>query len=57
MEAGYQVLKVKSCPDARKPKRLERRRWMFIKNRVKWTEKETRKLEQTPLKRCVTVMA
>jgi hypothetical protein len=57
MEAGYQVLKVKSCPDAGKPKRLERRRWMFIKNRVKWTENETRKLEQTPLKRCVTLMA
>ena len=37
--------------------RLERTRWMWLKNRVNWTEKETQKWESIALERCVTGMA
>ena len=39
------------------PRREERTRWMWFKNRVDWTEKETNKWESVALERCVTVTA
>ncbi|MFM8975965.1 MAG: hypothetical protein ACKOFN_09765, partial [Vulcanococcus sp.] len=36
---------------------LERTRWMWLKNRANWTEKETHKWESMALERCVTGMA
>jgi transposase len=57
MEACYQVRKAESRADAGKRDRLERTRWRWLKNRVKWTEKEAQKWESMALERCVTGMA
>jgi transposase len=57
MEACAQVRKVESRADAGKLDRLERTRWMGLKNRVNWTETETQKWESMYLEMCVTGMA
>jgi transposase len=57
VEACDQVRKAESRADAGKRDRLERTRWMWLKNRVNWTEKETQKWESMALDRCVTGMA
>ncbi len=40
VEACDQVRKAESRADGGKLDRLERTRWMWLKNRVNWTEKE-----------------
>ena len=57
VEACDQVGKAESRADARKRNRFERTRWMWLKNRVKWTETETQKWESMTLELCVTGMA
>ncbi len=57
VEACDQVRKAESRADAGKRDRLERTRWMWLKNRVNWTEKETKKWESMALERCVTSLA
>ena len=57
VEACDQVRKVESRSDADKRELLERTRWMWLKNRSNWTEKETHKWESMALERCVTGMA
>ncbi len=57
VEACDQVRKAESRADAGKRDRLERARWMWLKNRVNWTEKEAQKWESMALERCVTGMA
>jgi transposase len=57
VEACDQVQKAESRADAGKRDRLERTRWMWLKNRVNWTEKEAQKWESMALGRCVTGMA
>jgi len=57
VEACDQVRKVESRSDAGKRELLERTRWMWLKNRANWTEKETHKWESMALERCVTGMA
>jgi hypothetical protein len=43
--------------NARKREQLERTRWMWLKNRVNWTEKEVQKWESMALERSLTGMA
>jgi transposase len=57
VEACDQVRKAESWSDAGKRELLERTRWMWLKNRANWTEKETHKWESMSLERCVTGMA
>ena len=57
VEPCDQVREAESRADAGERDRLEQTRWIWLKNRVKWTEKETQKWESTALKRCVTGMA
>jgi transposase len=57
VEACDQVRKAESRSDAGKRELLERTRWMGLKNRANWTEKETQKLESMALERCLTGMA
>jgi transposase len=57
VDACDQVRKAESRADAGKRDRLERTRWMWLKNRVNWTETETQKWESMALQRCVTSMA
>ena len=57
VEACDQIRKIESRSDAGKRDLLERTRWMWLKNRVNWTEKETQKWESMALERCVTGMA
>ena len=57
VEACDQIRKIESRADAGKRDLLERTRWMWLKNRVNWTEKETQKWESMALERCVTGMA
>ena len=57
VEACDQVRKAESRSDAGKRELLERTRWMWLKNRANWTEKETHKWESMSLERCVTGMA
>jgi transposase len=57
VEACDQVRKAESPADAEKRDRLERNRWMWLRNRVNWTEMETQKWESMALERCVTGMA
>jgi transposase len=54
VEACDQVRKVEIRFDAGKRELLERTRWMWLKNRANWTEKETHKWESMTLERCVT---
>jgi transposase len=57
VEACDQVRKAESRADAGKRDRLERTRWMWLKNRANWTEKETQKWESMALEPCMTGMA
>ena len=57
VEACDQIRKIESRADAGKREQLERTRWMWLKNRVNWTEKETQKWDSMALERCVTGMA
>jgi transposase len=57
VEACDRVRKVESRSNAGKRDQLERTRWMWLKNRVNWTEKEVQKWESMALERCVTGMA
>ena len=57
VEACDQIRKAESRSDAGKRELLERTRWMWLKNRTNWTEKETHKWESMSLERCVTGMA
>lgn len=57
VEACDQIRKIESRADAGKRDQLERTRWMWLKNRENWTEKETLKWESMALERCVTGMA
>ncbi len=57
VEACDQVRKAESRADAGKLDRLERPRWMWLKNRVIQTEKEAQKSELMALERCVRGMA
>jgi hypothetical protein len=57
VEAWDPIRKIKSRTDAGKRDQLERTRWMFLKNRVNWTEKETLTWELMALERCVKGMA
>ena len=57
VEGCDQVRKAESRAVTGKWDRLERARWMWRKNRVNWTEKETQKWESMALDRCVTGMA
>ncbi len=57
MEACDQVRKAESRSNAGKRDLLERTRWMWLKNRVNWTEKEAQKWQSMALERCVTGMA
>jgi len=57
VEACDEVRKAESRASAGKREQLERTRWMWRKNRVNWTEKETQKWESMALERCVTGMA
>ena len=57
VEACDRVRKVESRSNAGKREQLERMRWMWLKNRVNWTEKETQKWESMALERCVTGVA
>jgi transposase len=57
VEACDQVRRAESRADAGKRDRLERARWMSLKNRVNWTEKEAQKWESMFLERCVMGMA
>jgi transposase len=57
VEACDQVRKAESRADTGKRDRLERTQWMWLKNRVNWTEKESQKWESMALERCVTGMA
>jgi hypothetical protein len=57
MEACDQVRKADSRTDGRKRDRLMGARWIWLKNRVNCTEKETQKRESMVLERCVTGMA
>ena len=57
VEACDQIRKIESRSDAGKRELLERTRWMWLKNRANWTEKETHKWESMSLERCVTGMA
>jgi len=43
LEACDQVRKEDSRADLGERDRLERKRWMWLKNRVNWTETETQK--------------
>ena len=45
VEACDQIRKIESRSDAGKRELLERTRWMWLKNRVNWTEKEAQKWE------------
>jgi transposase len=56
-DACNQVRKAESRADAGKRDRLERTRWMWLKNRVNWTEKEAQEWESMALERCVTGIA
>jgi hypothetical protein len=47
----------KSNSEARKRVMLEQTRWMWLENRVIWTEKETQKWEAMALVRCMTGLA
>ena len=57
VEACDRVRKVESRSNAGKRDLLERTRWMWLKNRVNWTEKEAQKWESMAVERCVTGMA
>jgi hypothetical protein len=57
VEACDQIRKIESRADAGKRDQLERTRWMWLKNRVNWTEKEAQKWESMALEHCVTGMA
>ena len=54
VEACDQVRKAESRSNARKRNQLERSRWMWRKNRVNWTEKESQKWVSMAQKRHVT---
>jgi transposase len=56
VEACDQVRKAESRADAGKRDRLERTRWIWLKDRVNWTEKKGQKWESMALERCVTGM-
>jgi hypothetical protein len=56
MQAYNQVRKAASLAGGGKRNRMERTRWMWLKNRVNWTEKETQKWMSMSLERCVTGM-
>jgi transposase len=57
VEACDQVRKLESRLDAGMRDRLERTCWMWLKNRVNWTQKEARKCVSMALERCVTGLA
>jgi transposase len=57
VEACDRIRRIESRADAGKRDLLERTRWMWLKNRVNWTEKKTQKWESMALERCVTGMA
>ena len=57
VEACAQIRKIESRGGAGKRDQLERTRWIWLKNRENWTEKETLKWESMSLERCVTGMA
>ena len=57
VEACDQVRKAESRSNDGKRDLLERTRWMWLKNRVNWTERETQKWESMALERCVTGIA
>ena len=38
-----QVRKAENRPEAKKPDRLERTRWIWLMNRMNWTEKDAQK--------------
>ncbi len=57
VEACDKVRKAGSRAYAGKRDRLERTRWMWLKNRVNWALTEAPKWESISLERCVTGMA
>jgi transposase len=57
VEACDQIWKIESRSNTGKREQLERTRWMWLKNRVNWAEKETQKWESMAPERCVTGMA
>ena len=57
VEACDRVRKLESRSNAGKRDLLERTRWMWLKNRVNWTEKDAQKWESMALERCVTGIA
>ena len=57
VEACDQVRKAESRSNAGKREQLERTRWMWLKNRMNWKEKESQKWESMALERCVIGMA
>jgi transposase len=57
VEACDQVRKAESRTGVGKQDRLELTRWICLKNRANWTEKERQKWELMALERCVTGMA
>ncbi len=57
VEVCDKVRKAEKRADAGKVDRLERTRWIWLKNRVNLTEKKTPKWESMALERCVTGMA
>ena len=54
VEAWNQVRKAESRADAGKLDRKERTRWIRLKNRANWTEKETHEWESMSLERIRT---
>ena len=56
VEACDEVRKAESRASAGKREQLERTRWMWRKNRVNWTEKETQKWESMALERGVSAV-
>jgi transposase len=57
VEACDRVRKAESRANVGKRDRLERTWWIWLKNRVNWTEKETQKWESMALERYVIGMA
>ena len=54
VEVCDQIRKAKSQADAEKRDRLDRTRWIWLENRVNWTEKETHKRDSMALERSLT---
>ena len=54
VEACDKVREVENRADTGNRDRFVRTRWMWLKNRVNWTEKEAQKWESMALERCVT---